>query len=1198
MILHCKIDREEYVLVNVHLRCYFRNASPTEYNNCLQQLWSRISKFNVFRILIAGDFNCPPSMIDTTSSPLSPTAAKVIKVFQQFRDQTGLSDCWRVLHSEDIRFTHTHRAYSSTCSRIDMFLASNLMLNYLYEANIGVSYLSDHCPIYVTFYLNRNTKGTGVFRFPDHLLQDEVFVKELSQVIDNTVYFNSTMLPAHDKPDPSLLWDTVKSSIRGATIEYLAKKKYEKNRVHTIEKEISQLIMQRDVYLKYDIDVSEILEQVKKQEESLSVAKRTAGARVCEFRANRAMALTDVCSRYFFRKVRGIPGSLRHVFNDIDELVDTDEQILQTCQTFYENLYSLPQHDKWRISNFEFPDSTSYLTDAEKALLSEEITQEDLLVAVKKMKKNTSPGVGGLTADFYVTFWPQVGKLVHASLRSAESNGTFSISQRRGLIKLLPKRSKDPRFVKNLRPITLLNVDYKMFTKVLALRLREILPRLIHPDQNGFVQGRFIGTNIMDVHSLIKVAEQMEDNEDFVFLSLDIRKAFDTINWRFLMSILNNYGFPPRFLEWVRVMQANAYVHVLNNGHMSQPIKLEKGVPQGCCASPYFFILCIEALAHHIRQDTKIPGIAIDSQSKTVSMIADDTLLSFKGSETVLTHVVQVLNHFSHASGLSINFDKSVLVALGKKEKPMWFNTELACRFKQVHIAQGFDYLGIFMSSEACRLKDNFQVSPDLISDAFSKRPSLRTTVSGRILQVKQLVASKFVYFLSLLPSPGPKVLGALDKLYTDYVWDGGCHRLAKTTIQATKANGGLNMINVYHQNLSLKFAWVGRLLADSARMEFWMAHVADCFIIPVHHALRCNVHPLAFHMLLKSSPTTILPCFWSDVFILWFRTWYIPRSCTNVALRERMLNVLVCFNSACLSDNFSEQYLVYDFLASNGVITLRDFCENKNTILQLVHHVQLANHVIFCLSHKIAQISPQWDQVIGNNYTVQKCHVVDRCLAGLATSNFFLELLKSSNPPSLTSPQGKWNSDLEITLSDSEFAHLFKLGPSLPTPKIQDFHVQFLHRAYHLNGKVASYNDSVSDKCALCFREKETYVHLFWDCPVVLPLWVALTEFVTHYFEDEKIVLTQANCLLSNTNARIVNVLTVCVKHFIFVRKCIGLSPCISEMFKYIEKVRNAHRYKAKIFKSLSAYEKLWGILIHDVVFHEIINYWVACEN
>ena len=115
----------------------------------------------------------------------------------------------------------------------------------------------------------------------------------------------------------------------------------------------------------------------------------------------------------------------------------------------------------------------------------------------------TKPRTHGLPAEFYRFFWPDIGHDLLASYNFAFQHGMLSISQRRGIISLIPKKSKDKTILENLRPISLLNVDYKILTKVIAKRAEKVLPTLINPDQTGYVKGRYIGENVRLIYDLI-----------------------------------------------------------------------------------------------------------------------------------------------------------------------------------------------------------------------------------------------------------------------------------------------------------------------------------------------------------------------------------------------------------------------------------------------------------------------------------------------------------------------------------------------------------------------------------------------------------------------------------------------------------------------------------------------------------------------
>ena len=205
-----------------------------------------------------------------------------------------------------------------------------------------------------------------------------------------------------------------------------------------------------------------------------------------------------------------------------------DAEILQLCSTFYADLFAQDNSPSCKLSNYTTPPMQRTLTQEQCEALAAPITKDDVEYSLCHMKKGKSPGCDGLTVAFYLHFWPVIGDLVFDSISYAQEVRSFTTFQRLAVLKLLPKPSKDPRLVTNLHPITLLNLDYKLFTKTLADRVKEVLPSLLHTDQTGFVKGRLMGNNVLDIYALIAMADEL-DNDDIVFLSLDIHKAFDSV---------------------------------------------------------------------------------------------------------------------------------------------------------------------------------------------------------------------------------------------------------------------------------------------------------------------------------------------------------------------------------------------------------------------------------------------------------------------------------------------------------------------------------------------------------------------------------------------------------------------------------------------------------------------------------------------
>ena len=172
------------------------------------------------------------------------------------------------------------------------------------------------------------------------------------------------------------------------------------------------------------------------------------------------------------------------------------------------------------------------LDDDHKAVCEGLMTTEECYSALKGFQKNKSPGTDGLTAEFYRFFWDKLGKTMVDSFNFGFGKGELSISQKQGIMRLIPKKDKTLSYLKNWRPITLLNVDYKIATKALALRLGKVLPKIIDKAQTGYLKGRFIGQNIRLISDILDYTA--DKNIGGIDLFIDFEKAFDSLEWDFL----------------------------------------------------------------------------------------------------------------------------------------------------------------------------------------------------------------------------------------------------------------------------------------------------------------------------------------------------------------------------------------------------------------------------------------------------------------------------------------------------------------------------------------------------------------------------------------------------------------------------------------------------------------------------------------
>ena len=165
-------------------------------------------------------------------------------------------------------------------------------------------------------------------------------------------------------------------------------------------------------------------------------------------------------------------------------------------------------------------------------------------------------------------------------LNSFPLKGTMSPSQRQAVITLIEeKKNQDLCDLKNWRPISLLNVDTKIASKVIAERIKRLLPGLIHHNQSRYIPGRNISENIrsiLDIMEFTKV-KKLPD----LLLFLDFEKAFDSLEWDFLEKCLEKFNFAPDFRRWVHIFYNDVQSCVINNGLCSRYFHINPGVRQG-----------------------------------------------------------------------------------------------------------------------------------------------------------------------------------------------------------------------------------------------------------------------------------------------------------------------------------------------------------------------------------------------------------------------------------------------------------------------------------------------------------------------------------------------------------------------------------------------------------------------------------------
>eukprot|EP00253_Pinus_taeda_P025221 PITA_25221 len=228
-------------------------------------------------------------------------------------------------------------------------------------------------------------------------------------------------------------------------------------------------------------------------------------------------------------------------------------------------------------------------------------------------------------------------------------------------ITLIPKTNNFEE-AQGFRPIALCNVIYKIIATLVAKRLKPLLPSIISPEQTGFVEGRQILDGLVVAQEMIHSLNQHKRKG--MMIKLDLSKAYDHLNWRYLCAVLEAYGFEKRWIEWIFNMVSTPIFSILVNGNPSKPFNASRGIRQGDPLSPFLFILTADGLGRIIKRESrrnKLRGLKLwgNNLAITHQQFVDDIMLFGEVSLREVRIIKEVLEVFSEASGMEINKDKS-----------------------------------------------------------------------------------------------------------------------------------------------------------------------------------------------------------------------------------------------------------------------------------------------------------------------------------------------------------------------------------------------------------------------------------------------------------------------------------------------------------------------------------------------------------
>lgn len=307
-------------------------------------------------------------------------------------------------------------------------------------------------------------------------------------------------------------------------------------------------------------------------------------------------------------------------------------------------------------------------------LLEAQVIAEEIRKVVFAMPSNKSLGPDGFPSEFFKTSWPIVAQDFTIAVQSVFRYGFLPKGVNSTILALVPKKT-DSLEMKDFRPIAFCNVLYKVVSKILANRLKRLLPRIISDCQSAFVQGRLLLENVLLATELVKYYHKESVSLRCV-MKIDISKAFDSVQWCFVLKSLEAIGVPKRFIQWIKLCISTPSFSVQVNGELAGYFQSKRGLRQGCSLSPYLFVLCMNVLSHKIDKAAAEKRFQFHPRCKNLSLthlcFADDLMVFVEGTRESIEGALSVFDGIAKWSGLRISLEKSTVYLKRMKRVEYW----------------------------------------------------------------------------------------------------------------------------------------------------------------------------------------------------------------------------------------------------------------------------------------------------------------------------------------------------------------------------------------------------------------------------------------------------------------------------------------------------------------------------------------------
>lgn len=1051
-----KLENEMVTLVNVY-------APPNSAKQFFKTLFD-IMILEMDGVLICGgDFNIVMnSKLDTTNKKkhTNPVTRMVKRTLKEF----GIVDIWRELHSSKRDYTH-YSPPNNSYARIDYFFMNKNDLNRVKKCEIQQADVSDHCAVLLTVNLKVQEKNT-LWRLNVGMLNNKLCVEELKK--DIITYQNEN---DNGEVTPVILWDALKAVIRGKLVAKTAAIK--KNREEVYKKEKEKLFITEQQHKttqdptllpkikEFRDNIDKILiTEIEKKTRYLKQSYYEVGPRAAKLLSKQ---LKKQQADRTIHKIRD---------TNTNQIIHDPKEIGTQFMHYYRDLYSQPPSaniDQINVflEKLDLPSIGKNQNDH----LTSPITKAEIKKAINKLKTNKSPGSDGLSSEWYKTFNEQLIPLLEKSFNYTLEHGEMPPSWNEAVISVIPKK-KNSETCSDYRPISLLNVDYKLYTSIIAKRYEYFISDIIDEDQTGFIKGRQAQDNTR--RTLYIINHILKKGKCAALISLDAEKAFDSVNWTFLFQVLEKFGLNDKAVRCIKTLYQNPTARIRINGSLTESINLGRSTRQGCCLSPTLFAIFIEPLAQAIRQNSNLKGIEVGEEEHIIGLFADDVVCFLEEPDICIPVLIDQLETFGFYSGYKLNLTKTQILPFNYL--PSKFIQQ---KYQLNWRATKMKYLGVTLTQNTEDLYEHNYVKLDKeIKSDFDRWALLPLDIGSRIETIKMSVLPRLLYLFQSLPIEIPeKQFRLWDKIMSRFIWNGRRPRIKFETLQIKKDKGGLALpyLKGYFHAAQIRhvICW-----CDKDYIAKWKN-------------LEKSVQGREIQSLIgdREEAMSVIKQL-NTVTQFTLKTWF---NLVRKYKLEKELGLLrwIAYDKDFIPGSLDQRFKQW---IPNGLTAICTLIKNGNfmSFQEIKQKYDLSNQDHF----RYLQIRDFFNKKIKRSVNLDKNPTIKSITETYNAKKFRIistiygHIMEARGNTTMY-VKLKWQRELGVNISDDEWSYIWKTQQSTTSSRVWRLHCWKNLIRFFITPKIRNKHTSLPQPCwRSCGDVNTNHSHVFWLCPKIAKFW------------------------------------------------------------------------------------------------------------